>query len=173
MLDASMQLPGIQLEVFGIFRHKIYLQSLFIAVWFAAILLTVRFGITAVALAYCALQLVRSIALHWISARSLDASVWSSLGTWLPGLACSGAVAGALYFIQQLLQREDSMRPGLQLLVLIAFGVILSVLFYRTFFRATVYNPWVGLFRGAKHAGGPGGAPTGSCASRRSEERLP
>jgi O-antigen/teichoic acid export membrane protein len=147
MLDATMHLPGIQLEVLSLFRHKIYLQLLFIVAWASAILLTVRFGITTVALAYCALQLIRSVVFHWISANSLSTSLWSMVSSWVPGLACSGAIATALYFIQSFLHQESSIRPGLQLLLLIASGVILSILFYRIFYRESVYRPWVGLLR--------------------------
>lgn len=146
LLDASMHLPGIQLEVLSFFRRKIYVQVLFVVVWAAMILLTVRFGVAMVALAYAGLQFIRSIFMHWISARSLETSLWSLLSTWVPGLVCSGVVAAALCLLQSFLPHLTILRPTLQLLALIICSMTLAVFMYRLFYRESVYKPWVSLF---------------------------
>jgi O-antigen/teichoic acid export membrane protein len=147
MLDASMQLPGIQLEVLSYFRRKVYLQSFFIVIWAAAIVFTVHFGITAVALAYAAIQLVRALLIHWISADSLHTSLRAMLSPWVPGLLCSCVVGVELHFLQSLMLHQSALSLIFQLPVLILLASILSLLFYRIFYTSSVYGPWMNLLR--------------------------
>jgi O-antigen/teichoic acid export membrane protein len=147
MIEATMHLPGIQLEVLSQFRRKIYVQSVFIIVWAIAILLTVQYGITAVAIAYAVTQVARSVWFHWMSAKSLEASLWGLLLTWLPGLICSVAVGAALYALQLALLRHAAVKAGLQLTVLVCGGLVVSVIFYRVFYKVSIYEPWTRLLK--------------------------
>ncbi len=145
--DVTPQLPCIQLEVLGLFRHKFITQTLFALSLGITVLLTAHLGITKVALSIAGLQLLRSLSLHHISARSLHTSLWSLVSTWVPGLLCSVIVGAGLYFLQSALLRSAGLTPGLRLGLLVLFATLVAILLYRVFYRESVYDPWVSLFR--------------------------
>src|SRR5262249_1650384 len=64
-LDATFHLPAIQLEVMNLFRHKFLIQSAFAIAFGAGIFIVAHWGIVVVAVLYAALQLLRSLGLHW------------------------------------------------------------------------------------------------------------
>jgi len=145
-LDATFHLPGIQLEVLSLFRRKTYIQVSFVLSWVLTILMTARYGITVVALARVALEVIRTLFIHALSARSLHASLWSLVRTWLPGIGCSAVVGAVIYVLQTSFAHAHGVRLGLQLLLLVLAGLLTAVLTYRVVYRSSVYDPWIRLF---------------------------
>lgn len=145
-LDATFHLPGIQLEVLCQFRHKAYIQVVYVLIWALTILLTARYGITVVALAHVALEVLRTLFIHALSARSLHTSLWSLIRVLIPGIWCSAVVGLVIYGLQRLLARTHDVGLGWQLLLLVLAGFATAVLTYRVVYRSSVYDPWMRLF---------------------------
>jgi O-antigen/teichoic acid export membrane protein len=149
-LDATFHLPAIQLEVMSLFRHKFMIQVAFAIAFGIGILLLAHRGIVAVAVFYAGLQLLRTIGLHWLSARSLKCSTWLLLKTWFPGLLCSALVGVTLYFVQARLASLPHVEPLLRLIILILLASAEAVAVYRLLFKESVYEPWMLLIRRKK-----------------------
>ena len=148
--DVAPLLPCIQLEVLALFRRKFIIQTAFALALAFTVLSTAHFGIVTVAVSIAGLQLVRSLALHRISAQSLETGSWSLLRTWLPGTWCSLVVGFALYLLQAALLQRHSPDAVLRLALLVLVAAAVAVLFYRVFYRDSVYVPWMRLFRCAR-----------------------
>ena len=147
-LDASFHLPAIQLEVLNRFRNKFLLQLLFAICFGAGILLAApRGGIVAVAFVYAFLQALRTLGLHFLSARSLGISIFSILRSWIPGLICAAVVGAMLAAVQHLLDGFPAFNPALRLIALILLSAITAAAVYRAFYKNSVYEPWILLFR--------------------------
>ena len=146
-LDATFHLPAIQLEVLSRFKNKLIVQLLYGITLGVSVAVAARFGIVAVAWVHPGLQLVRTICLHALSARSLRTSLSSLLVAWRPGMICGAAVGILIYLTQSLLADAGSSTHALQLLLLIAIATVASVAMYRTFYRGSVYSPWVRVLR--------------------------
>ena len=145
--DVTPVLPCIQLEVLALFRHKFLIQSAFALALGLTVASTARYGIVTVAVALAGLHLVRSLALHRISALSLQARSWSLLRTWLPGAWCSLVVSVTLRFLQAELTARHSIGAAARLVLLVPAAGAAAVLFYRVLCRESVYDPWMRLFR--------------------------
>jgi O-antigen/teichoic acid export membrane protein len=145
-LDASFHLPAIQLEVLSQFRYKFILQ-VFFGIFFAIGILffAPRYGVMGVAILYAVLQAIRTIALHILSARSLQTSVFPLLESWIPGLVCAAIVAGLLTLAR--IGPFAKVSSVLQLVLLILLSAVTVYAVYRTFYRASVYQSWVFLFK--------------------------
>ena len=150
--DVAPLLPCIQLEVLALFRRKFLIQTAFAAALALVVLLTARFGVVTVAASLAALQCVRALALHRISAQSLGSSSWSLLRTWLPGLWCSLGIGGALLLLQAVLPQHPGRGAALRLVLLVLAAAALAVLFYRLFYRQSIYAPWMRVFRRGRRA---------------------
>ncbi len=146
-LDASFHLPAIQLEVLSLFRHKFLMQVAFGIAFGVGIVLAVPRGIVAIAIVYAGLQMIRTICLHWLSARSLRRSIWSLLKAWIPGIICSAVVGVILYFVQSSIVRSSHIKPTFQLVILILLAGASAIGVYRLLFRKSVYEPWMLLVR--------------------------
>lgn len=146
-LDATFHLPAIQLEVMKLFRHKFVIQTTFAIVFGAGIILLAHWGIVAIAVLYAVLQLLRSLGLHWLSARSLDCSIWSLLTIWLPGIVCSALVGTTLYFVQARLALLPNIEPAFRLIALVLLAGVLAAAIYRIFYKDSVYEPWMLVLR--------------------------
>ena len=142
-LDASFHLPAIQLEVLSLFRHKFLMQVAFAVAFGAGIVLVAPRGIVAIATVYACLQMIRTMYLHWLSARSLGRSIWSLLEAWLPGLICSAVVGGILYLAQFSIVESSDIKPTLRLVMLILLAGATTIGVYRLLFRKSVYEPWM------------------------------
>lgn len=151
-LDASFHLPAIQLEVLSLFRHKFLIQVAFAIAFGTGIILAAPQGIVAIASVYAGLQIIRTMYLHWISARSLTRSMSSLLAAWIPGLICSVIVGAILYFAQSSIIQPPSIKPafGLTILILLACATTIGV--YHFLFRNSIYEPWMLLIRRNKPA---------------------
>jgi O-antigen/teichoic acid export membrane protein len=146
-LDATFHLPAIQLEVMNLFRYKFIVQTVFALVFGAGIVVVAHWGIIAVAGLYAALQLLRSLGLHWLSARSLDCSVWSLLKAWIPGIICSACVGTTLYFVQARLASLPHVEPAFRLAALVLIAGVVATAVYKIIYKESVYEPWMLLFR--------------------------
>ena len=146
-LDASFHLPSIQLEVLSQFRYKLILQVLFGLFFCVSIIyLAPRDGIVAVALAYAVLNAARTLVLHSLSARSLGVSMVSILKSWIPGLICAALVGGVLMLAQTQVPGILTWNLALRLTLLMLLSAVTLMAFYRMFYRAAVYQPWISLF---------------------------
>jgi len=150
VLDASFHLPAIQLEVLSLFRHKFLMQVAFGVAFGAGIMFSAPRGIVAIATAYACLQMIRTICLHWLSARSLRRSIWSLLEAWIPGLICSAVVGAVLSLGQSGLIRSPQISPAFRLVTLILLAGATAISVYRLFFRESIYEPWMLIFRWKK-----------------------
>ncbi len=150
-LDATFHLPAIQLEVMNRFRHKFIIQTIFAIVFGAGIVIVAPCGIVAVAILYATLQLLRSLGLHWLSARSLDCSIWSLLKVWFPGIICSAFVGATLYFAQDRLALVPHIQPAFRLIALMLLASVVAVAVYRIIYRDSVYEPWMLVLRRKGH----------------------
>jgi O-antigen/teichoic acid export membrane protein len=150
VLDASFHLPAIQLEVLSLFRHKFFMQVAFAVAFGTGIVLAAPRGIIAIATFYAGLQMIRTIYLHMLSARSLRRSIWSLLEALVPGLICSAAVAAILYFAQSGIAWLFHIKPVFRLVILIFLAVATTIGVYRLLFRKSVYEPWMLLVRSKK-----------------------
>jgi O-antigen/teichoic acid export membrane protein len=143
-LDATFHLPAIQLEVMNLFRHKFIIQTIFAIAFGAGIVLVAHWGIVAVALLYAALQLLRSLGLHWLSARSLDCSIWSLLKVWLPGIICSAFVGITIHFVQGMFALlPQTIEPAFRLIALVLLAGVVAVGVYKIIYKDSVYEPWM------------------------------
>jgi O-antigen/teichoic acid export membrane protein len=148
-LDASFHLPAIQLEVLSLFREKFLLQIAFAVAFGVGIIIAAPRGTVAIATVYAGLQVMRTMYLHWLSARSLRRNIWSLLEAWVPGIICSAIVSTMLYFVQWGMARSSTVKPAFQLAVLILLAGATTVGVFRFLFRESVYEPWTLVF-GAK-----------------------
>jgi O-antigen/teichoic acid export membrane protein len=146
-LDASFHLPAIQLEVLSMFRQKFLMQIAFAVAFGTGIVLVAPRGIVAIATVYAGLQMIRTMYLHWLSARSLRRSIWSLLDAWIPGLICSAAVGCILYFAQSSIVRSSHIKPTFQLAILVLLAGATTTGVYRLLFRKSVYEPWMLIVR--------------------------
>ena len=147
-LDATSHLPSVQLEVLSQFRHKFILQIFFGLSFGAGILIFAPIGgVVAVALVNAALQVVRTLGLHRLSARSLGVSIFSLLRSWIPGLVCAAIVGAMLYLVQSLPTGFSNLPAALRLVLLISFSAATVFLVYRTLYKHSVYESWVFLFQ--------------------------
>jgi len=146
-LDASFHLPAIQLEVLSLFRQKFLMQVAFALMFGIGIVLAAHRGIVAIATVYAGLQTIRTLYLHWLSARSLRRSIWSLLEAWIPGVVCSLVVGTILYFAQSSISRSAHIKPGLQLVMLILLAGTTTIGVFRFLFRKSVYEPWMLVVR--------------------------
>jgi O-antigen/teichoic acid export membrane protein len=147
-LDASFHLPSIQLEVLSLFRYKLMLQVVFGLCFGASIIyFAAHGGIVAVALAYAVLNAARTLTLHSLSARALSVNVVSILQAWIPGLICAALVGLVLLLTQTQIPGILTWNLAVRLIVLMSLSAVTLAAFYRIFFRSTVYQPWVALFR--------------------------
>ena len=142
-LDASFHLPAIQLEVLNLFRHKFFLQVAFAAAFGTTIIFVAPHGVVAIASAYAALQLIRTMYLHWLSAYALRRSIWSLLEAWIPGLACSTIVAAILYGAQSNTIWSSHCKPAFRLAILVLLAGTATIGVYRLLFRKSIYEPWM------------------------------
>jgi O-antigen/teichoic acid export membrane protein len=149
-LDATFHLPAIQLEVMSLFRHKFMIQTAFAIVFAMGIFVIARQGIVAIAMFYAGLQLFRTMALHWLSARSLKCSIWLLLEAWLPGLVCSVLVGSTLYFVQARLASLQYVEPSFRMIILILLASAEAITVYRLLFKESAYEPWMLLVRSRK-----------------------
>jgi len=149
-LDATFHLPAIQLEVMNLFRHKFIIQTMFAIAFGAGILAVAHWGVVAIAALYAVLQLLRSLGLHWLSAQSLDCSVWSLLKTWFPGIVCSGFVGTGLYLAQARLLLATHIAPAFRLITLVLLAGVITATVYKFIYKESVYDPWIQLFWGRK-----------------------
>jgi O-antigen/teichoic acid export membrane protein len=76
-LDATFHLPTIQLEVLSRFKNKLIVQLLYGVTLGISVFIAAHFGIVAVACVHPVLQLIRTLCLHALSARSLNTSLSS------------------------------------------------------------------------------------------------
>jgi O-antigen/teichoic acid export membrane protein len=150
VLDASFHLPAIQLEVLSLFRHKFLMQVAFGVAFGTGIVFSAPRGIVAVATIYACLQMIRTLCLHWLSARSLRRSIWSLLEAWIPGLICSGVVGAVLSFAESSLIRSPQITPAFRLVILIFLAGATAIGVYRLFFRESVYGPWMLIIKWKK-----------------------
>ncbi|MDR3762480.1 MAG: lipopolysaccharide biosynthesis protein [Acidobacteriota bacterium] len=147
-LDASFHLPAIQLEILSLFRHKFMLQTAFAVCFGVGIAVAAPHGGTlAVAWVYAALQAVRTLGLHVLSARSMRTGLGHLLRSWVPGLLCAAFVAAILAGAQHSRLHTLLPWPALQLALLVALSGAALAGFYRVFYRATVYESWRSLLR--------------------------
>jgi O-antigen/teichoic acid export membrane protein len=147
-LDASFHLPSIQLEILGLFRHKLILQACFgLCFGLGILFLAPRGGLLAVTWYYAFLQAVRTFGLHMLSARSLGVSMVSLLQSWAPGLVCAAAVAAILALARRPELHFALALPAVNLGILVALSAATVALVYRLFFRSTVYSQWMALFQ--------------------------
>ena len=143
-LDATFHLPSIQLEVLSRFKNKLIVQVLYGISLGISVAIAARFGIVAVACVHPVLQLLRTVSLHALSARSLGTSLPSLLRSWLPGGVCGAAVGILMYLTQLLLPHTpDALRAVFELVLLVALSAAASIILYRTFYRSSVYQPWM------------------------------
>ncbi len=147
-LDASFHLPSIQLEVLSQFRLRFYLQVLFGLCFGAGILFAApRGGVIAVAWLYSALQALRTLALHHLSARSLGVNLLVLLKSWIPGLVCAAILALPLATIQRFAPTLHGSGSAFLLAAMIALSIGIVALVYRTLYPNTVYRSWLFLFQ--------------------------
>ena len=147
-LDSSFDLPATQLEIANQFRYKMLLQGTFAVLFgISIVLLAPRYGVLAVASAYAALQLIRSLLFHFLSARSLRVSPRLLLSSWTPGLVCASVVAGVVGLVQRYF---FTTHVGMKLaaIMLLSLTIILAV--YRGLYQTAVFEPWRGIFRVAE-----------------------
>jgi O-antigen/teichoic acid export membrane protein len=142
-LDATYHLPTVQLEVLSLFRNKLIVQALYGTVLAIAICCTARYGIVAVACVHPVLQLIRTLFLHSLSARSLKTGLWTLLSAWFPGLTCGIAAGIVIGVLQRSLMSGGGTPHAIHLVILIAAGALVSFVVYRTFYRHDVYQPWM------------------------------
>jgi O-antigen/teichoic acid export membrane protein len=150
-LDASFHLPTIQLEVLSRFRAKLIVQVLYGTVLAISAIIAAPHGIVMVAYVFVVLQFVRTLWLHWLSARSLETSLLTLLDSWRPGVLCGAVVGGVVYALQTGMNRFSPETPLLvRLSLLIVTAAAVAVTLYRTFFYDTMYQPWASVFGGAR-----------------------
>lgn len=148
-LDASFHLPTIQLEVLARFRAKLIVQVMYGALLALSVLFTAPHGIFVVACVFAMLQLVRTLLLHWLSARSLGTGLLNLLESWQPALVCGIVVAVVIYVLQGGLERMGLPEMlGVRLLLLIGAAAAAALVVYRTLYRESVYEPWKRVFIG-------------------------
>jgi O-antigen/teichoic acid export membrane protein len=148
--DASLHLPALQLEIFNLFRNKFMLQVWFGICFGIGILVFVpRAGVVAVAIALAALQGVRTAGFHVLSARSLGVSPLAILKSWIPGLVCSGLIAGLLAIAQRCMSGATSLTAPVRLGVLVLIGILILDSFYRSLYKESIHGHWMALFRPA------------------------
>jgi hypothetical protein len=131
----------------NLFRHKFIIQTVFAVAFGTAIFVVAHWGIVAVATVYAGLQLLRSLGLHWLSARSLKCNIWLLIETWLPGLVSSALVAATLYFVQARLASLSYVEPAFRMIILILLAGIETLVLYRLLYKDSVYEPWMLLVR--------------------------
>jgi len=147
-LDASFHLPSIQLEILRRFRYKMLLQTCFALCFGTGILIFApRGGVIAVAMVYAALQLLRTLGIHLLSARYLGVPVLSLLESWTPGIVCSTLLTAVLLAVQRGLPTSMSSASPLKLAALVLLSGATVVLVYRTFYESCVYKQWRALFQ--------------------------
>ena len=145
--EASFSLPALQLEISNEFRHKIVLQGSFAAIFGLCIFfLAPRYGIFPVTIAYAILQAIRSLLFHRLSAATFQVSSGSLLVSWVPGLACSAVLGLAVAVVQHFLPAPTQMMATLKLIVQIVLSLVVISVFYRLFYKDTVYDLWRSLF---------------------------
>ncbi len=146
-LEASFLLPALQLEIFALFRHKIILQALFgISFGLGILIFAPKGGLIAVAVVYSVLQALRTLGLHYLSARSLRASTLSLFGSWVPGAVCAAILVALLLPVQHSMVSIPYFAPSLKLGFLVLLSAATVGLVYRVGYRATVYSQWRALF---------------------------
>ncbi|WP_212733104.1 lipopolysaccharide biosynthesis protein [Terriglobus roseus] len=150
-LDASFHLPTIQLEVLSRFRAKLIVQVLYGMVLAASAVVAAPRGIVMVAYVFVVLQFLRTLWLHWLSARSLGTSLFKLLNSWVPGALCGAIVGGVVYTLQTSISRFRPDTPLLfRLLLLIFAGLAVGTLLYRMFFYDSMFQPWASVFGGVR-----------------------
>lgn len=146
-LAASFLLPAIQLEIFALFRHKLILQVCFgICLGAGILIFAPKGGLIAVAIVYAALQALRTLGLHYLSARSLGVSTLSLIRSWTPGILCATVLAVLLTLAQHSMPAFASVASPLKLGFLVFLSATTVVLVYRILYRKTVYSQWMVLF---------------------------
>jgi O-antigen/teichoic acid export membrane protein len=149
-LDASFHLPAILLEVLSLFRQKFLMQVAFAVTFGVGIVIAAPHGIVAIAAVYAGLQMMRTMYLHWLSARALRRTIWSLLEAWIPGSVCSAFVGGLLYFAQLGVVSSTNIKPAFRLIALVILASVTTASVYRFFFRTSVYEPWMLLVKWKK-----------------------
>ncbi len=148
--DSSFDIPALQMEIANQFKAKVWLQSAFVLVFSAAILLAApREGLAGVAVVYAALQAVRSIIFHLISARSLDVAPELLLASWCPGLLCSAAVATAMAAVQHIIPGLTPSEQAGKALALACTAFLVACAFYAVAARETVFQGWAEVLLGS------------------------
>jgi O-antigen/teichoic acid export membrane protein len=146
--DASFHLPSIQLEILGLFRNKFIMQLFYTFVFGVGIIIVApKGGVLAVSILLAACQALRSLVLHHLSARSLGVSIFSIIGSWVPGIVCASAVSLPLYLAQSRLAITTGLPPVLRLIMLLFLSLAMLLLAYRFLYRRTIYESWMLLFR--------------------------
>ena len=145
--DASLHLPATQLEIFNLFRNKIVLQFLCGICFGSGILVFApRVGIIAVPITLALLQGVRTVGIHSFSARSLGVSPIIIFGSWIPGLLCAGWSGAARHYAAFSVASAKRYLP-VRLGCLVLIGAVTVGAFYRVFYRESIYDHWMALFR--------------------------
>jgi O-antigen/teichoic acid export membrane protein len=146
-LDASFHLPAIHLEVISQFRYKFIMQVCFGICFGAGILLFApKGGVLAVGLVYAALQAMRTICLHKLSAYYLEISAITLGRSIMPGLVCSLVTASSVAATQYVLCSGAALRyPILQFSALMLVGLASTTVVYRLFYKESVYKQWKSL----------------------------
>ena len=150
-LDSSFDLPATQLEIANQFRYKMLLQGAFAIVFGTCIfLLAPRYGVFAVAIAYAALQAIRSLIFHYLSAKSLSVSPGLLLSSWTPGLVCAGLVAAVAALLEWYVPMSTPFDAGMKLAAIMLVSVSAMLATYYGCYRSTVFEPWRSIFRAAQ-----------------------
>jgi O-antigen/teichoic acid export membrane protein len=146
-VDASHNLPAVQMEALGRFRHKMIVQVLYMICIAAGILLSLPHGLVMVGVTLTGLQLCRSLGLQYYTGKYLNRSFTDMMASWVPGLTAAIPVGVSIAFVAGLLRMHHGMPTVLQLIVCILTGLGVSSMVYATLFRRSVFDPLIMLIR--------------------------
>jgi O-antigen/teichoic acid export membrane protein len=147
---ASHHLPAIQLEALGRFRHKTIIQSLYLLCVAGGIYLSVPYGLVKVGITLTGLELCRSFALNYYSARYLNWSFRAVMSAWAPGLVGATAVAATIGILVRSLPIHGRMGMMTELIANILVSLVVIVVVYAIFFRRSVFAPLLSLIGARK-----------------------
>jgi len=139
--DASFQLPALQMEALGRFRHKMIVQLLYMFCVAGGIFLAIPHGLVMVGATLGGLQLCRSLGLHYYTAKYLNRSFLGLMTCWVPGLIVAVAVGASVSVVAGVLRTHPGVPVVLQLILCILTGLGVSSILYATFYRRSVFDP--------------------------------
>jgi O-antigen/teichoic acid export membrane protein len=148
--DSTHHLPGIQMEALGRFRHKVIVQVLYMVCIAVGILLSIPRGLVMVGVTLTGLQSIRSVGLHYYTARYLNGSFREIIASWIPGLIAAVPVGASISFLVGILNMHPWIGIPVQLIVCILTGFVVSAIVYAALYRKSIFNPLMALVGLAK-----------------------